>query len=122
MTVLDDKFVPKALAMVAEFGKTVTFTVKSLTPYNPLTGGVGEGIPITHSVKVSPPDQYDKRLVDGDIVKQADLKVLLPPTTLFTPAVDSTFVDIDGSEFRVIGVKPVYSGELIAIFELQLRQ
>lgn len=116
-----DTLVPKALALVNRLGKTVAFKVPASQTYNPATGVVTETGSTDVSAVVTPPSAYHVRLVDGDMIRQGDVKVSVPASGLsFTP-VPGQKVVIDSKTWHVVAVRPVYTGELIALYELQLR-
>ena len=121
---LDSTFLPLAERLINDFGKVVIFTEKSLP--DDYDRDLGEVIPAapaqTFTAKVSPPDSYNKFFVDGDLIRVGDLKVLLSNQgNSFIPEEGWT-ITLDNSDFKIVNVKPFYSGELIAVWELRLRQ
>ena len=122
MTALDVRLIPKVLEIVERLGKRVTFTVAPPAAYNPDTGEAAQVAAATYSKKVSPPDLYHESLVNGDNIRKGDVRVWLPAGGLeFTPVINAS-VTIDGTVWTVMDVQPVYSGEKIAIYGLQLRK
>lgn len=122
MTVLDDKMIPKIFAIIERYGKSVTFTVEAVQSYNPATGETTAATPVTHTRKVTPPTAYEQRFVDGETIRAGDMKVFVAAQGLaFVPALDQR-VTIDSVAWRIMAVGPIYTGELVALYELQLRK
>lgn len=122
MTALDDEMVPLALELITEFGKSVTFIKVTLGAYNPATGEAAETGTTDYTQLVSPPSPFEERWVDGELIKKSDVYVLIAASGLtFTPSTDFA-VTIDTISYRVIAVEPIYSGESIAVYRLQLRK
>jgi len=124
-TALDLSLGATVVNLIARLGKTVSFTVKTVGAYDETTGHAAESDPVVYSKKVSPPDKYDRRLVDGHTIQKDDLKVIVPGKDLewnpLTLAVSNIVVTIDGKLFNVIKVTPIYSGDDVAAYEYQLR-
>lgn len=121
MTALDDKLVPKVLAIVAKYGKDVVFTTVAAKEFSPTTRVGIETGKKQFTKKVTPPEYYSTRQL-SDTVLVDDLRVFLPASGLeFTLAV-AMMVEFDDMKFRVVRAGPVYSGTLIAVWELQLRR
>ena len=121
MTVLDDRLVPLALELVAKFGKVVTF--KEVTKdYTAATGDVVESGVTNHSVKVTPPEKYDDALINGDLIQIGDTKISLPKSGLLFTPIRGMQVTIDSITWKIEKVSPIYTGEQIALYELQLRK
>jgi len=121
-TALDAELVPLALALVTEFGLNAEFEVMLVSQYDAESGGTIETGPVTRTKKVSPPSPFEQRFIDGVAIRQDDLEVYLPGSGLeFTPAVDMT-VRIGRVAYRVVTVGPIHSGELVAVYRLQLRR
>lgn len=121
-TSLDDKLVPKALTLVNKFGKDVVFVVLETEEYDPETGKVTEGGETSETQKVSPPAKYDRRYINDDTIQEGDTIIGLPAKNLtFTPK-NGMVVKFDDTTWRIVSMNPLYTGELIALYELQLRQ
>lgn len=119
-TAIDTRLRQKAVSLVAKYGKLVSFAQPS-DSYEPDTGIVVTSTK-TYSRKITPPTPFSSRYIDGKNILQGDTQCYLPALDLgFTPVI-GTKVTIDSIIFGVVQVSPVYSGEQIAIFELQLRR
>ena len=73
-TVLDTKLLPKVLAVLEKYGRTVTITIETKTKN--WTTGLIETSTATHSVKCSPPEPLDVRYVPGDVIQHGDMVTL----------------------------------------------
>jgi len=122
MTALDDRLLPKVLAIVEKFGIDAVFDEPGTKTYDPTTGETTESGNTNHTEKVTPPEGYPDNYMGGDVVKQGDVQIYLPAFGLgFTPVV-SLDVAVGGKDYHLVGVDPVYSGEEIALYRLQLRR
>ncbi len=121
-TALDDRMVPKALELINLYGQSAVFADPATKTYDPTTGLTSEGSVTNRTHKVTPPEPYDKRWIDGDLIQQNDIRIYLPASGLaFTPFKGQKVTLLTTKVFRIVSVKPIYSGEDIAVFDLQLR-
>lgn len=123
MTELDDKLLPVALELINKFGKDMTYTVVTTEgTYDPATRSkTGEVSTIYPGVKSAPPFDYETKDIDGTLIKRGDLKTIVAAKdAVFTPA-QNMFVEFDGIKFAATTIKPYYSGDLIAAWEIRLR-
>tara|TARA_R100000152_G_C6759123_1_gene183034 strand:- start:595 stop:963 length:369 start_codon:yes stop_codon:yes gene_type:complete len=122
MTAIDTKLLAEVYTIAETYGKSVVFTVPGSSTYAPSTGKVTEGSVVTHTVNVTPPEQYDRRYVDGELVQARDVQVILPAKNLaFTPDLGMK-VTFDSEAFDIVSLNPLYSGTSICAYEVQLRQ
>lgn len=120
MTALDTKIIPKVFNLVAKYGKVVTFNSRSGYTYDE-TEGTATSTITSYSKKVTPPDKYDVRYVDGDLIRVGDSRIFLPAQGLeFTPARGESVI-VDSESWTIIKANPIYSGDLVCLWELQLR-
>lgn len=114
-TVLDTKIVPIVVKLIAKYGRTVTVTIETKTK-DWGTGLTGTAT-ATHVVKCSPPEPYNQRYIDGDLVRTGDMKTLFAASGLpFTPVLG---MRID--EWTAVRVDPILSGDQTAAYQVQLR-
>ena len=120
MTTLDDKLRPKVVTIIDTYGKSVTFFTGTKTAdlaAGTVSGGVTQVV-----VKATPPESYSSALVDGSNIRQGDLKITIAAKDLtFTPIAGQQ-VTFDSRSFKVVGVMPIYSGDLVAAYTCQLRE
>jgi len=120
-TDLDTDLIPEILSIVTEFGRTVIFTVYGSEAYNTATGAVTKSGASTYSKKVTPPEGYEEKLVDNTVIKRGDKRIYLPASGLeFTPT-KMMEVKIGDVNWRIQDVKPIYTGEQVGLYELQIR-
>jgi hypothetical protein len=121
-TSLDTTLVPRALELVTEYGQDAVFEVPATKTYDATTGLTAETSPTDHTKKVTPPEPYDKRWIDGDLIQVDDVRVYLPASGLtFTPTRGYKVTLASSDVFRIIRVVPIYTGESIALYEIGLR-
>ena len=112
----------RSIVFINKFGKIAVFGLPPAEVYDPDTGGVTSGVLVEYRQKVSPPADYANKLVDGDLIKIGDTMVLLPGKDLtFVPIIGSS-VTMDSLVWKIITSKPIFSGEQVAVYELQLRR
>ena len=122
MTEIDDKLLADVYTIAQTYGKSVVFTIRDAQSYNPATGKVSTGGATAITLNVTPPAQFELRYVDGDMIRERDVKVTVPAKNLtFTPDLGHN-VTIDSEVFDVVTVNPLYSGANICAYEVQLRQ
>lgn len=121
-TALDNTLTAAALRLIALYGQDAVFADPATKTYDPTTGLTSEGSVTSHTEKVTPPEPYDKRWTDSDLIQQDDVRVFLAASGLdFTPFKGQLVTLLTTEKFRIENVKPIYSGEDVAVYELQLR-
>ncbi len=119
--------IPGELApVIEEYGKLVTFRTFPDRVENTSDSSVDLGTPVDHDLKVTPPDMVSVKLQgDGSGIETAAQRVILltlngtANAITFTPEIGSPVI-IDGSESVIVRVDPIYSGDLIAAYEVFL--
>lgn len=121
MTELDLEIPGLASELIAEFGKSIAYTVTTSTDYNPATSSYAPaGAPFNIKGVVEP---YKGQRMLAGLVEAEDLKVTVAAESF--PDGEPTTGDImtfDNETFGVVNVMPTYSGERIAIYEFQIRR
>ncbi len=121
MTDLDDRLIPKVLALVNRLGRVATFYEVTKTG-DPKTGEVTTSTPILHKRKVTPRAEYDLAFVNNDTIKAGDMSVILPASGLrFTP-VEAMKVVIGDDTWKIVSIRPLDPGEKTAAYKLQMRK
>lgn len=122
-TILDDALVPVALDLIDTLGQSATFYVPGTKEFDPETNEVTEEDVDEISRKISPPSPYDVKYIDGDIVRANDLQAYVAGSGLtFVPVLGMKVGLIDGTTWQIVRSEPLYSGELIAAYRLQMRK
>ena len=129
-TTFDTETYDLAGELLEEFGTTATLTTSAGKTKTVGTSTVS-GFGTDHTIRVSPPAPFDTRLVDGETVKAADLKVTLGRKNGESIAgawADLTIVPAEGDrvalgsdDYSVVGIMPLRSGDDIAAWILHLR-
>lgn len=126
-TELDLEFGPLAVQLIAEFGKSVTWS-KFGSTHTPSTGSVVR--PETqYTATITPPQQFDpstgrtgSQFNAGSLTTTGYAQVTLAAEGLaFTPAAGDR-VTIDAAKWEVVAVQAVYSGENVAAYTAQIRR
>ena len=118
-TAFDTSIANKVFDVVDTYGKTIAFEEVS-NSYSPATG-INTETPTTHNHKVSPPDRFEQRFVDNDLIRAQDLMFLLPAKGItFTPTLGMQ-VTIDSVVYDTTSIRPIYSGDDIAAYEYGVR-
>lgn len=112
-----------ASRLLAKFGKAMTLT-RAAGTYDLATGTTTPGTPQTASVNGYPDATYRKlgQTYGAELVQAGDLDVMVAAKGLaFTPAPGDQLSW--GSEvYKVQQVKPTYSGEQVALYNLLVRR
>ena len=121
-TELDTELLEDVFDIIDEFGKRVTFWVYGWAAYDPATGKETTGDATQYDKKVLPPYSVDLKYVDGDVIKAGDMLSGVSAKDIeFTPA-KGIKVTVDDDIWAIQRVRPIYSGEWIALYLLQLRK
>ena len=125
---LDQVFRDTAPILIALFVDKLSTFRRVRQVYGPLTG---TDVPVTDAeveVRLTPPEPYNIREIDGDSVLTQDLKAFAAALTLddleFDPIPTSEVtisIQTRGRVYKAVTVKPVISGDEVALYEFQLR-
>lgn len=123
MTTILDKKIPSVVEnILSEYGKDAVFTVET-TNYDATTGEVTVLTTVDYTRKISPPGQAVKFLfaeMFKNSVKVTSFLSMVGNYNLgFTPTLGMK-VTFDSVVYKITQVQPVYSGELIAAYQLIL--
>lgn len=121
MTELDLEIPGLASELIDEYGKSIGFGRVEPGKYDTSTGTAAPaGVPSTVKAIVEP--YRGQRLLAG-LVEAGDMKLTIAAESFpdGEPTTEDTAV-IDGVEFTVVNVLPTYSGELVALYEIQVRR
>lgn len=120
MTALDSRLGPKALALILKYGKNATVRIENGV-YTTADGSVAR-TPVEHIVKISPPQNFEITLENSNTVRIGDMKCLIAALNLaFTPVVGMKII-FDSQTWTCLQMTPYYSGELVVVWEFQLRK
>ncbi len=122
MTELDLEIPGLAAEVINDFGKEITYqrTTADSSNYDPNTGTVPlVDEPLVIKGIIEP--YHGQRMIAG-LVEASDLKVTIAADGLpdgFIPTPED-IANFDDADYKVKNVMPTYSGELVAIYELQV--
>jgi len=117
---LDSVLRPVAERLIENFGIPITY--RRLTKTFSAATGKNTTTETLFSTISSPPEPVNNQRIDGTAIQVGDMLTLLKSLNLgFTPSIGDR-VTIGADLWQVVGVTPLYSGALVAAYELQLRQ
>lgn len=126
MSVLDGPLRAVAKNLARTFGREGTIEYVSTGGYNTTTGTAGQST--TSETVQGAVENYSSREIDGTTVLRGDLKWTIAAKDIDEPR-PNDLVDFgeetpDGKRIRwtVVDPHPVYSGEQVALYEVQLRR
>lgn len=117
---LDTRARATADKLLDKFGKSITLTSIVEGSYDPATGDMGAGTTTstTHTAIIKDYNGID--FISG-VVQAGDRKIMIAALGAPTPQ-PADKVTIDSEVYQVIAVRYVWSGELPALYELQVRK
>jgi len=120
-TELDTEVLADVLEVLNEYGKEAVFTAYPGAAYDPTTGDGAPGTAWQYSHRIIPPDAVALQYVNGDTIRVGDMITGVAASGIeFTPT-NAVKVTIDSVMWSIVHVAPVYSGQRIALYVLQLR-
>lgn len=120
MTLLDQRMRPLAQSLIKRYGASVVYGSAGNPTYNTATSQATPNYQY-HSVKAVV-GTSGHALVDGMMVRREEIPVTVAAIDLpFTPKVGDV-IRINSVEHRVVGFSTIYSGELPAVYELEVKR
>jgi hypothetical protein len=119
-TSLDIRMLPKAKALIAKYGKSIQL-VPATVAY---TAAQSEGTrteSTPQTVKITPPEPYETRFIDGDLIKIGDTHCYMAAKDAPAIPEEGMRAVIDGVRWLIVAVNKVYSGDDVCLYELQMR-
>lgn len=121
MTELDGELPEVAEEIIAEFGKTIQFGQVGEGAYDTATSTYTPVIADPADIKAIVEPYRGQRMLAG-LVEAGDMKLTIAARSLPDGATTEDVAVIDDVFFKVVNVLPTYSGDLVAIYELQVRR
>lgn len=122
---LDAKMQDLAKNLIPKFGKSLLYADQTGFTYNPATGEVSGGTESNKAFVGLVANIQDDQ-IDGETFMRGDLIVLMAAKDLgFTPEVNRVIYlgSTTGAEqWRIVSIKPTYSGEQVATYDVQVRK
>jgi hypothetical protein len=120
-TALDVRMMPKVAALLVKYGKNAIFKVTGNT-YDATSGAVVPDAVLQYVKKVIPPFTAELKYVDGTLTKTDDLFTGVAAKDIeFTPIVGMSVL-LDNWTYKIERVMPIYTGEWIVLYIMQLRK
>lgn len=124
MAVLDAPMRALAANLAGTFGTTGTLTREGGS-YDPDTREVSSSTStntITGVIEEPTETEFGQQIGDGGTIRHGDLKFTIEAQGLsVTPDPETDTVLLDSITYTLVGVKPVYSGEQVALYTLVIR-
>jgi len=117
---LDAEMRDLAVELTEEFGKPITITRETGSSYDPSTGTTSPTY-TDYSANSAPPSSFEYRNIDGSLIQTGDLVIGVPAKGLNIEPSTADTVKLDGTVYQVVQVRPQWSGEKVALYEMQLR-
>lgn len=115
---LDATLRPVAARLINKYGKSITYSRITQGSYDPITGGDPQLQEDTIIKAVI--DKYSAMDMANGLIERGDVKLTI--ADMFLPPTSSDTFVIDGIPHTVVSITPVYTGELIGIYEIQARR
>lgn len=122
MTALDDRLRASVLRLTAKLGKSVSIASRAPGRFDPSSGSRGAGSTSTQAVKATPPGDYRRYFGQSARITAEDLQIGVAAAEFEgEPLLDSQ-VTIDTRVYAVTAVQPVYSGDQVCLWLLNLHR
>lgn len=120
MAALDPVMAKLALDLINQFGGQATYR-RVQRAYDAGVGNVVESLQDI-SCRISPPSPYVDDRIDGTSIQRGDAECLVARMALTVTPVQEDRLLFKGVTWTIVEVDPIYSGDEIAAFTLQLRK
>lgn len=107
-----------ALSILSDLGQSLTFSRYTNSEYNPASGAV-ERVSSTTYTGYGNPSQYNLKDIDGEIVQQNDINLILYCTS--EPNLDDE-VTLDSDIYHIINIQKMNAQGSTIVYRLQLRK
>lgn len=121
MIIQESVLLTKVFAALTLVGRTASFSTGPVAgDYNPVTGAV-TFTPTVYSGLISPPERYESKYIDGDLIRLRDCKIYVAASGLSTVPTLGTIITIGSRVFTVMNVIPLDIKSTTLAYEIQLR-
>lgn len=117
---LDARARDTADKLLDKFGKAITLTSIAEGVYDPTTGEMSGGTTTSTNHAAAIKDYKGIDFISG-VIQAGDRKVIIAALGAPTPQ-PADKVTIDSEVYQVVAVRHVWSGELPALYEMQVRK
>lgn len=119
-TQLDGPFRGLAFTLSNALGKLGRIEYVITSGYNTTAGAATQSVNTTKQVR-GVLASYAASEIDGTYVRRGDLRWEVPAKPIDEPRPNDTAL-IDGTRYTILAVDSVFSGDLVALYRLQLRR
>jgi hypothetical protein len=125
MTELDATIGPLASGLIDQYGKNILFGTVTSGEYDTITGSTTEVINM-RSIKAIVEDyslQGSGAAFASGLIETGDKKLTIAAASFPDgPPTPEDYCEIDNTRFKALNIKATYSGELVALYEIQVRR
>lgn len=120
MATLDALFPGLAARLIDRFGAVAS--LETVTKVDDLVSGNVTETAVTAKIKITPPEPFTIGLIDGTLVEAGDMTTLVAGQDMATaPTANRDRLVFAADTWQIVAVDPIYSGDLVAAYRLQLR-
>lgn len=109
-----------AQAAIENAGTTVTLTRSTVDSFDPTLGTVVPGADLT-ATGSGVMTNYSNYNIDGTVIKQGDMKLLIGPELAFAPEVND-IATVDSVAWKIVNVKPITPAGIDCLYICQVRK
>lgn len=120
-TTIDTRAAEAVSSALAKAGTDMSFEVLGTQSYDAATGKTTEGSPTVHTVKVVPPGSFQSFLEGQDGRPVSFFGTFISGAEVFTPSVGMK-VTHDTVVYDIVRVGPIYSGDDVALWEVEVNR
>jgi hypothetical protein len=122
-TFLDDIFVPLAKSLISDtpMGKKVVYTRVGVGSYDPATGAPAAGSTPSKTVRAILGSFGGMDLASG-LIQASDVRVSIPGALIKPAPEPGDKIAINGVDYNVAVVIPVWSGDDVTLYKLACRR
>lgn len=120
-TSFDTKMLALAMKLIDKFGTNATFQVLD-ADLDPVESELVIGSSVDTVRKIAPPQNFSRRYADNQNIEEGDMQTFVAASGItFTPVVGMKLTHASIT-WKIVEVRPLYSGDDIAAWELHLRR
>lgn len=122
MAELDKVFPGLASDLLATYGAIGKLIYVNKGEINSATGKREESTR-AKTVKLQPPSPFSQTAIDGSLVQEGDAMTMVAARDIgAAPVANQDRVEVYGVTWQIVAVRPHYSGDLAAAYELHIRR
>lgn len=112
-----------AAQLIGLLGGDASITLSYEGSYNPLTGEGSEVTPTATAIDLSMLEQVSEREINDTTILRGDYKCIIPAddVTLERKNINHSTITFNGTVYKIVEYRPVFSGQEIAMYTVYLR-